>query len=113
MATPAKRFNLIIPFFNPTRTKQLFDVNPIIQKRTEATEVVICAYDYNAEQLKEYKIKEVTESFAFKEDGRNTWINIDGLRKPEVETICNYYGVHYLLIEDILTVGQRPKMDEV
>ncbi len=30
-----------------------------------------------------------------------------------METICNYYGVHYLLIEDILSLGQCPKMDEV
>jgi len=113
MATPAKHFNLIIPFFNPNRTRQIFDVNPIKQKRREASEVIICAYDYNAEQLKEYTIKDATESFAFKEDNKNTWINIDGIRQSEVETICRHYGVHYLLIEDILSIGQRPKMDEV
>ncbi|HEY6976686.1 MAG TPA: magnesium/cobalt transporter CorA [Chitinophagaceae bacterium] len=113
MTSPAKYFNLILPFFNPGRTKQIFDVNPIIPKRTEATEVIISAYDYTAEQLKEYRLTNVTESFAFKENNRNTWINIDGIRKADVETICNYYGVHYLLIEDILSVSQRPKMDEV
>ncbi|HRP57484.1 MAG TPA: CorA family divalent cation transporter [Agriterribacter sp.] len=42
-----------------------------------------------------------------------TWINIDGLRKQDVEAICNRFGVHALLIEDILSVGQRPKMDDV
>jgi magnesium transporter len=113
MTSPGKYFNLILPFFNPGRTKQIFNVNPITPKRVEATEVVICAYDYDAEQLKEYSLKEVTESLSFKQNDRNTWINIDGIRKAEVETICNYYGVHYLLIEDILSVGQRPKMDEV
>jgi magnesium transporter len=113
MTSPAKYFNLILPFFNPNRTKQIFDVNPIVPKRREATEVVICAYDYNIEQIKEYDLKDATESFALKETNRNTWINIDGIRKSEVETICRYYGVHYLLIEDILSVGQRPKMDEV
>ncbi len=113
MTSPAKYFNLILPFFNPDRTKQILSVNPIIPKREEATEVVICAYDYNAEQLKEYGLNNVTESLPFKENNRNTWINIDGIRKADVETICNYYGVHYLLIEDILSLGQRPKMDEV
>jgi magnesium transporter len=113
MTSPAKYFNLILPFFNPGRTKQIFDVNPIIPKRTEATEVIICAYDYSAEQVKEYTLKNVTESFVFKENNRNTWINIDGVRKTDVETVCKHYGVHSLLIEDILSVGQRPKMDEV
>ena len=113
MTSPSKYFNLILPFFNPNRTKQIFDINPVLPKRIEAPEVIICAYDYNTEQLKEYVLKDVTESFAFKGDDKNTWINIDGIRKAEVETICKYYGVHYLLIEDILSVGQRPKMDEV
>jgi magnesium transporter len=30
-----------------------------------------------------------------------------------VETVCNHYGVHPLIIEDILSINQRPKMDEV
>ena len=48
----------------------------------------------------------------FKNNGHITWINIDGLRKDDVEIICNEYDIHPLLIEDILSVGQRPKMDE-
>ncbi|MFT4023104.1 MAG: magnesium/cobalt transporter CorA [Flavihumibacter sp.] len=38
---------------------------------------------------------------------------MDGLRKADVEAICGHYQVHPLLIEDILSMGQRPKMDEV
>jgi magnesium transporter len=26
---------------------------------------------------------------------------------------CNHFGVHFLIIEDIMSVGQRPKMDEM
>ena len=43
----------------------------------------------------------------------NTWINIDGLRKEDVENICNTYHIHPLIQEDILSIGQRPKMDEI
>ena len=28
------------------------------------------------------------------------------------KTVCNHYEIHPLLIEDILEVNQRPKMDE-
>ena len=33
--------------------------------------------------------------------------------KVDVEKICTHYGIHYLITEDILSVGQRPKMDEI
>ena len=36
-----------------------------------------------------------------------------GLRKNDVETICARYGIHNLIIEDILSVGQRAKTDEI
>ena len=38
---------------------------------------------------------------------------MEGLRKADVELICNQYGIHYLIMEDILSMHQRPKMDEV
>ena len=41
-----------------------------------------------------------------------TWINVDGIKKSEVEKLCNYYGIHHLLVEDILSSGQRAKMDD-
>ena len=49
----------------------------------------------------------------FRDSNRITWINIDGLRKADVETVCNHFGIHPLIMEDILSVDQRPKMDEV
>lgn len=113
MISPNKHFSLKFPFYSSARTKQILMVNPVIPKRQEATEVCICAYDYTAADFKEYPLANISETFAFKDNKANTWINIDGLRKEDVEAICNYYGVHYLLIEDILSIGQRPKMDEV
>ena len=40
-------------------------------------------------------------------------MNVDGLKKTDVEEICNKHGVHYLIAEDILSMGHRPKMDEI
>ena len=33
--------------------------------------------------------------------------------KIDVEAICKHYGIHPLIAEDILSMNQRPKMDEV
>ncbi|MDA3899722.1 MAG: magnesium/cobalt transporter CorA [Spirochaetes bacterium] len=41
------------------------------------------------------------------------WINIDGLHDVEIiESLCSHFGIHKLTIEDILSVNQRPKLEE-
>ena len=41
------------------------------------------------------------------------WINIDGLHEEDkVAEICQQLGIHKLTMEDILSVGQRPKLEE-
>jgi len=100
--------------FGTSRTKEILDVNPtVIPYREEAKEVSVFVYDYDAENLNVFQSSSVDECLHFKTSNRLSWINIDGLRKSEVEKVCDHYGVHYLLIEDILSINQRPKMDEV
>jgi len=42
-----------------------------------------------------------------------TWINIDGLHDTAViEAVCEYLDIHKLTVEDILNVGQRPKLED-
>ncbi|MFT3826097.1 MAG: magnesium/cobalt transporter CorA [Chitinophagaceae bacterium] len=108
------RYLSISSLFGTQRTKELLYVNPtIIPQREEAQDVTITVYDYDANTIDEHVYKSITECYRFKSNNRITWINIDGLRKADVETICNYYEIHPLLIEDILSIDQRPKMDDV
>jgi magnesium transporter len=105
---------LINPVFNTKRTKEIFHVNPTVQPvRAEATHIKLYVFDYNANELTEKELTTVEEAFQFRDNTRVSWINMDGLRKDEVEKICRYYGVHNLIIEDILSIGQRPKTDEM
>lgn len=100
--------------FGTDRTKEILYVNPTVSPfREEAAESFVTVYDYNADAVAEKQFSNVQECLAYKDSDRITWVNIDGLRKAEVEMVCGQYGVHSLLIEDILSVGQRPKMDEV
>ena len=95
------------------RTKEILSVNPtIIPQRAEATSVNISVYDYNVDTLEELHFSEINKCFPFKANGQNTWINIDGLRKTDVEAICAHFNIHPLMAEDILSINQRPKMDE-
>ena len=99
--------------FAPKRTKEILSVNPtIIPHREEAKEVVVTIFDYNADSLEEKKLSAVGDCFMYKTSGRTTWINVDGLRKADVESICTHFDIHPLIVEDILSINQRPKLDE-
>lgn len=100
--------------FGTQRTKEILLVNPtVMPHREEATEVDVSVFDYTATSVEERQLTCVQDAFDYRNNGHISWINIDGLRKADVEAICNHYEVHALLIEDILSVNQRPKMDEV
>jgi magnesium transporter len=41
------------------------------------------------------------------------WLNIDGLHdENSIETIGSFLNIHKLTMEDLMSVGQRPKMEE-
>ena len=70
---------------------------------------------YTITMLKNYKLQSLNKprNVLPIESPAVSWLNVDGLRKADVEAICSHYGVHYLITEDILSLGQRPKMDEI
>lgn len=113
----AKRYiRYLIPssLFGTQRTKKIVNVNPTIQaKRQDAKESVITVYDYDEESVKEHKVKKIEDCFQFHHNHHISWINVEGLIKTEVESLAAHFGIHPLLTEDILSTGQRPKMDEV
>jgi magnesium transporter len=96
------------------RTKKVLQVNPtVISKREEPAETKLTVFDYNAGHIDIKQLKKVDDSFSYIDQKTVSWINVDGLRKDDVETVCKHFGVHYLITEDILSLGQRPKMDEI
>jgi len=96
------------------RTKKVLQVNPTIEApRKEPEQTKVFVYDYNAAQVLEKDLEKVPDCYKYLDSPKVSWINIDGLRKADVESIGNHYGIHPLIIEDILSIGQRPKMDEI
>lgn len=100
--------------FGTQRTKEILHVNPtVVAERVDPDHVQIEAYDYNAESVEERKLNEVKDCFKYRDSNKISWINIDGIRKSDVEEVCAHFKIHSLIAEDILSMGQRPKMDEV
>jgi len=96
------------------RTKKVLQVNPTVEgNRVEPVASSFFVYDYNEKEIIIKRLEGVKECYAFIDTPNVSWINIDGLRKDTVESICAHYGIHFLIAEDILSLGQRPKMDEI
>lgn len=106
--------DLILNPLDLLRTKKVLQVNPTLPpSRKEPEEIKIILYEFNKDKTECITLHSVEETFDFLHTASNTWINIDGLRKADIETICNHFGIHQLITEDILSIGQRPKMDDI
>lgn len=81
------------------------------ERKTEKVRIRIL--DYDEAQFEEKEAKTIEECLPFKDTPTVTWINIDGIHQVEIiEKLGSYFGLHPLLLEDILNTDQRPKMED-
>ena len=110
----SKYFSYILNPLELLRTKKVLQVNPTAPAtRIEPEEIKIFVYDYDITNIEIKELEKVPDCYQYLSSLTNSWINVDGLRKADVEAICSHYGIHYLITEDILSTGQRPKMDDI
>lgn len=114
MGSKRQKVAQYLPQLSRSKKKRVsYDPAIIPELRTAAVEAVYSVFNYDEKQLNEYKSKSSLDWNQTSTDYKTTWINADGLRKEEIEELCNFFRVHPLLTEDILSIGQRAKMDEV
>lgn len=102
-----KPFEMVVP-------KKVLQVNPTLAPtRKEPEKTQISVFDYNTGQANYQQLTKVEDCYQYLETNTISWINFDGLKKADVENICTRFGIHPLIQEDILSSGQRPKMDDL
>ena len=76
-------------------------------------ETTIRLIDYDLEHLKEQDLLDIQSGLSYKETNTITWININGLHDMDlIKEIGTGFGLHPLVLEDIVNTGQRPKMED-
>jgi len=109
-----KRYLAHIHPFEIIATKKVLQVNPTIAPiRKEPEKTRISVFDYDAKEATIEQLNRVEDSYKYLRTSRVSWINLDGLKKDDIEKICTHFGIHPLIQEDILSSGQRPKMDDL
>ncbi|MBL7682993.1 MAG: magnesium/cobalt transporter CorA [Flavipsychrobacter sp.] len=101
--------------WNRTKRKPMTSYNPSRETsgRGDNVHAAYTVFDYDAAGYEEKKLPDQQSCHPYLDSGKITWINVDGLNKKEIEKLCNHYGIHPLVLEDILSIGQRAKMDEI
>lgn len=81
------------------------------EERTERPRITLIRY--NKESFEEKIVENVEECLFKREPGTLTWINIDGVHQVDIiEKVGAHFGLHPLIMEDIVHTDQRPKMDD-
>lgn len=81
------------------------------EHKTEKIRITV--FDYDEKQFQEKECASIEETFAFRDTATVTWINIDGLHDTAIiQKIGDHFGIHSLVLEDILHTTQRPKFEE-
>jgi len=81
------------------------------KKKIEKAKITII--DYDEKRFQEKEAKRIEECFPFKDKPTVTWVNIDGVHETDIiEKIGKHFGVHPLVLEDIMNTEQRPKMED-
>jgi magnesium transporter len=75
--------------------------------------VRITLFDYSTEDYTEKTITSIEECSAFKDKKSTTWINVDALTHTDtIAKLDSLFGVHALVLEDIVNTDQRPKIED-
>ena len=111
---PQKYISYLLNPLELLRTRKVLTVNkPVIAERKEPEHTSLFVFDYDAANMSFKQMNNVPDCFPYIDTPSVSWINVDGLRKTDVEMICTRFGIHNLIAEDILSLGQRAKTDEI
>jgi magnesium transporter len=81
------------------------------ERRAERMRITV--FDFEDAKLEEKEVGTIEECFPYRDTPRVSWINIDGLHDTaSLEKLGDHFGLHPLVLEDIVSTHQRPKVED-
>jgi magnesium transporter len=81
------------------------------EKRVHKPKITVI--DYDEAGFQEREATTIEECLPLGDAPTVTWINVDGIHQAELlQEIGECFGLHYLVLEDILNTDQRPKTED-
>lgn len=80
------------------------------ERKVETTRIEVI--DYDLHRLEERSVDDVLACFPLKETPTVSWVNVDGLHDVDLlQRLGAHFDIHPLVLEDLASVGQRPKVE--
>ncbi len=74
--------------------------------------VSVSCIHYNDKEMETVSGKAVTEEIRVRHPDKIAWINVDGIHRVEIiERIGEVLDIHPLTLEDVVNIGQNPKLE--
>ena len=87
--------------------------SPVYVGAEQAHEPRVRVIDYSADALEEKDSATIDDCFAYRDRPSVTWINVDGVHDVKmIERLGAHFGLHPLVVEDIVNTAQRPKVED-
>ena len=81
------------------------------ERQTESVKITLT--DYDIAGIREKEIQAPEECYPYRDRPTVTWINVDGLHQVDaIAKIGQHFGLHPLVLEDIVNTEQRPKQED-
>ncbi len=85
---------------------------PVFVGEQRSDEIKMQVIDYGESVFDHRTVDDVKALFPYRDKSTISWINIDGLHDVDlVQGLCQHFEIHPLVIEDILSPQQRPKIE--
>jgi magnesium transporter len=95
------------------KTAGLSPCSPVFIGNQKLDKSIIRTFDYDRNSLEELAVESPAELGRFLETDTVTWISTYGLHDVKmIQEIGEIFGIHPLILGDIVNTGQRPKMEE-
>lgn len=98
---------------SPLRKRRLHVQSFHKREREEPEKSTITIVNFTPEKSEKIQAEKVEDCFPFLHSESNTWIDVEGFKQKELEKIGQHFGIHPLIVEDIQTIAQRAKMDNL
>lgn len=81
------------------------------EKKTDAMKATVL--DYDGQHCTDAALTDLEACIAYRDKPTVTWVNIEGVHDTQsLEKIGQCFGLHPLVMEDILNTDQRPKLED-
>ena len=80
-------------------------------KKTER--IILTVIDYDKDTLRDQELTSAEECYPLRDSRTVSWLDITGLHDTEtLKQIGDHFGLHPLVMEDIVNTHQRPKIED-